>query len=169
MMTQRNLIDPPDCDTSRDAWRTPPGLFGLVQSEFPLAVDVAADHENHLLPYYFTAKQNALERKWTSPYGDNGWWWCNPPFSMLPEFARKAATEAYDGRFGVMIVPANKTEQRWWHADVIRAAREVRSIRGRVEFIPPPGVTASTPGFACCLLIYSERPPCAETRLVGWP
>ena len=44
----------------RDSWQTPPEIFAALHQEFRFVTDVAASAQNHLLPVYFSEKDDAL-------------------------------------------------------------------------------------------------------------
>jgi hypothetical protein len=87
--------------------------------------------------------------------------WCNPPYSNIAPWVGKAWREV-DALLVVMLLPANRTEQAWWQADV--EPHRDRGGRLRVEFLPgrirflKPGHLRIGPGdrppFGCCLLIW---------------
>ena len=162
MTSNLNLFPQPDIDTSRDAWRTPRWLFEALDREFHFICDMVADEQNHLCSRYVTTNQDALSIKWPR----EGRLWCNPPFSMLPEFTAKAAGESSMGVEVVMLVPAHRCEQGWWHQYVLGVASEILYIRKRVEYAPPPGVVSSGATFPSCLLVYG--PPDGDTRALSW-
>lgn len=70
-----------------------------------------------------------------------------------------------------MLLPANRTEQRWWQ-ELVEPFRDTRRFRGgirfrvrfvpgRVRFIRPAWVKPAKgdrPPFGVCLLIWERRP-----------
>lgn len=48
----------------RDSWQTPPEIFAALDRDFRFVADVAASAQNHLLPVYFTEKDDALAQDW---------------------------------------------------------------------------------------------------------
>lgn len=147
MQTQTAMFPEPECDTSRDAWRTPRWLFDLLDADYRFAIDLAADDSNHLCDRYLTTREDSLAVEW--PRKD--WCWLNPPFSRLAEFAAKAAAS---GSCVLMLCPSGKTEQVWWHESVIGKAEAILYPRQRIAYTPPPGALASSPAFASCLVRY---------------
>jgi site-specific DNA-methyltransferase (adenine-specific) len=140
-------------------------LFKALDAEFHFVIDLAADETNHLCPRYFTAGDDALRQAW--PRADEGWCWLNPPFSRLPGFSAEAASQHKHGSNVVMLVPAHRVEQAWWHTNVLGVASEIRFPRGRVEYVPPPGVRSSGPAFPSVIVVY-RWPVTFETRAVSW-
>lgn len=126
-------------------------------------LDVAASPENAKCKRFFTIEDDGLEQHWS------GRVWCNPPYSDCGAWVRKAWAEweSRDRMAGpfviVMLLPANRTEQRWWQEDVepYRDRRgeslHVEFLRGRMRFDRPSAVIGpkgDRPPFGCCLLIW---------------
>ncbi len=142
---------------------THPELFGQLHRRFTFTVDVAAAPHNTKLPRYFTRDQDGLSQSWA---GETVW--CNPPYSDIQPWVAKAWTEAPLAGDIVMLVPANRTEQRWWH-DLVEPYRDragspltVEFLPGRIRFLKR-GQTVigpnERPPFGCCLLIWHRPVP----------
>ena len=130
----------------RDDWRTPPVLFNRLHAMYHFTVDGAADKTNALLPNYWT---DAFDGPWVDERV-----FCNPPFSMKEAFAEKAAMLEAD--LVAMILPVNCMEQRWFHEYVIKKAFVLYVICGRVKFIPPPDVKATSPRFGSLVAVWGS-------------
>lgn len=150
-------------------------------------LDVAAAPHNAKCERFYTAEDDGLSQPWNLRPLDlsetlDTWAetaaervWCNPPYSDLGSWVSKAWSEwsgqRADGRrhplgpnLIVMLVPANRTEQRWWQ-EYVEPLRDrpdsdlrVEFLRGRMRF-DRPGWTkpakGDRPPFGCCLLIWS--------------
>ncbi len=148
-----NGLDDPD-----DRW-TPRRFIEELPYKFTL--DVAASSKNAVCNRYFDKAKNGLLQPWT---GERVW--CNPPYSDVEPWVRKAMTEIYTGCLLVaMLVPANRTEQPWWqnwiepnrdgrHTALIRIT--TRFIRSRVQF-GNVGNESKQPPFGCVLIVF--EPP----------
>jgi hypothetical protein len=91
---------------------------------------------------------------------------CNPPYSNIEAWVEKAWAEWRTCEVGliVMLLPANRTEQRWWqeHVEPFRDGRDrqgpsVEFLPGRPRFIRyEDGIVRPNerPPFGCCLLIW---------------
>lgn len=143
--------------------------FAPLHARFRFTIDAAASPSNAKLERYWTVDDDALTQSWA---GERVW--CNPPYSNIGDWVCKAWDEwQCTYRTGappeliVMLLPANRTEQRWWQEHV-----EPHRDRGdhlRVEFLPGrmrfdrPGAIigpkGDRPPFGCCLLIWP-----ADTR-----
>jgi len=110
-----------------DLWETPQDLFDKLDAEFGFTLDVCALPENAKCRRYFTPEEDGLRQKWT------GTCWMNPPYGrQIGLWVRKAFEAAQEGATVVCLLPA-RTDTRWWHEYVMRAA-EIRFLRGRLRF-----------------------------------
>jgi phage N-6-adenine-methyltransferase len=98
----------PDRDT--DDRRTPAPLWDPLHAEFGFTLDAAATADNTKCERFCA---DGLSESWAGHRV-----WCNPPYSDVPSWVAKAWSEA-EGTTGiVMLLPANRTEQRWWQEHV---------------------------------------------------
>lgn len=118
-------------------------------------LDVAAAPHNAKCDRYYTIEDNGLEQPW---YGRV---WCNPPYSDLGSWVQKAWDEWPHCETIVMLVPANRTEQKWWQEHVEMPRRngtlKVEFLPGRMRFDRPNatiGPKGDRPPFGCALLIW---------------
>ena len=139
---------------------TPPELFGPLNDRYGFTIDAAAAPHNAQLPRFWTKDDNGLAQSWA---GERVW--CNPPFSALEAWVRKAWAERDDTSLIVMLLPANRTEQPWWHTYVEpfrdRDEWDLRCefLPGRPRFLLAPGIKPRGPDirppFGLCLLIWN--------------
>ena len=145
----------PRTTDAADDRRTPRELYDALDREFGFTLDAAASDENALCERYFTAEQDGLVESWGAERV-----WCNPPFSSLPQWVRKAWLEHERAQLIVMLIPANRTALRWW-GEMVEPYRDrgdvltTRFIQGRVEFLAPgdPNRRGGAP-FGCALLVW---------------
>lgn len=131
---------------------TPPELFDPLNERFRFTLDVAAAPHNAKCERFFTIDDDGLKQSWA---GERVW--CNPPYSDLGSWVGKAWSEfslRYTPELVVMLVPANRTEQKWWQEKVEPwrdrgGLLRVTFVRGRQRFIMP-GQTEVLP---------NQRPP----------
>lgn len=126
----------------------------------PFTLDVAAAPHNAKVARFYTRADDGLAQSWA---GERVW--CNPPYSNLGSWVGKAWNE-YDRTRGiVMLLPANRVEQRWWqdHVEPFRdqegSPLHVRFLPGRLRFDRPHaeiGPKGDRPPFGCCLLIWDD-------------
>lgn len=150
-------------DVGTDDRATVAEVFGPLDAEFgPFTLDVAATAQNTKCSRYFDAATDGLAQSWGHETV-----WCNPPFSSIEPWVRKAWHETHRAAVEcdrvVMLLPANRTEQRWWqelvepYRDRTGSALRTRFLPGRVRFLAPGESTVrpgSRPPFGCVLLIF---------------
>ena len=140
----------------------PQGEFNLlIQRRFNLTIDAAAAPHNAKLERFWTEQDNALEQSWK---GERVY--CNPPYSDIAPWVEKAWAET-EAEIVVMLLPANRTEQKWWQ-NGIEPQRDRPGSGLRVEFLPgrlrflKPGQqiigTNERPHFGCVLCIWEAEP-----------
>lgn len=147
-----------------DDRRTPDHLWIEWHSIYRFTIDVAASKENAKLPRYYDEEADGLSQSW---YEESVW--CNPPYSDIGAWVEKSWREMAKGcRRVVMLIPANRTEQDWWHEHIepYRDGRgavngttvRVKFVRRRIAFdYPKHRPQPRSPMFGCCLLIWEPR------------
>jgi hypothetical protein len=137
-----------------DDRRTPPDLLAeclTIAGLDAVDLDAAATDANTVTARYC---RDGLAEPWS------GRVWVNPPYSACEAWVRKAHEERHRCERIVMLLPANRTEQRWWQ-DLVEPYRlqEPRRLAGKpleVYFLARrrrfdrPGWTIPTKG---------DRPP----------
>lgn len=142
-----------------DDRETHPLHFAMFEERYgPFTVDVAAAAHNTKCDRFYTREQDGLAQPWA---GERVW--CNPPFSRIEPWVRKAWAEHASTLGIAMLLPANRTEQKWWQRlveprrDRPGSALTVEFLPGRMRFLRP-GETEiqpnSRPPFGCCLLVW---------------
>lgn len=130
----------------------------------PFTLDVAASASNTKAPDFYTSLEDGLEQPWA------GRVWCNPPYSDCRAWVAKAWNEWENLERSLeviaMLLPANRTEQRWWQ-DLVEPRRDqsgsplrVRFLPGRMRFDRPSAVIGpkgDRPPFGCVLLTWGPR------------
>jgi site-specific DNA-methyltransferase (adenine-specific) len=105
-----------------DKWMTPPVIYDPLNAEFNFNYD----------PCPITWKEgdpDALIMNWGSRT------FCNPPYSRVKDFVKKASEEAQKDKVIVMLINAC-TDTKWFHEYIYNKA-EIRFVRGRISFIDP--------------------------------
>jgi phage N-6-adenine-methyltransferase len=149
-------------DDEIDDRGTPQDFWDQLNEQYRFTLDVAAAPHNAKTPEYYTRLADGLLQPW------HGSVWCNPPYSNLIDWLRKAWWE-WNSPGGptsiVMLLPANRPEQPWWQ-EYVEPYRDrpdtdltVKFLPGRLRFIKP-GATEVKPNerppFGCCLLVWSR-------------
>lgn len=150
------------CDLTDDR-RTPPEIYAPQHAMHRFTLDAAASVANAKCDRFFTIDNSGLSQSWV---GERVW--CNPPFSNCGAWVSKAWDEMRNGaELIVMLLPANRTEQKWWQQLVEpyrdRPPREgirlsVTFLQGRPRFIRPDFVIPAKgdrPPFGVCVLTWS--------------
>jgi phage N-6-adenine-methyltransferase len=156
-------------DDEVDDRGTPQNFWNELNERYHFTLDVAAAPHNAKTAEYYTRQRDGLSRYWWGSV------WCNPPYSGLDQWLRKAWREwEHSGRRSddkhvlqsiVMLLPANRPEQPWWQTyvepfrDRPGSPLSVQFLPGRLRFIKP-GATEVKPNerppFGCCLLVWSR-------------
>lgn len=119
-----------ESDDDVDDRRTPATVFDPLHTEHAFTLDAAANAENAKCPRYFDRSVDGLSQSWAGEVV-----WCNPPYSALAAWTRKALAEVASGcPKVVMLLPANRTEQRWWQ-ELIEPRRDA-GVGVRTRFLP---------------------------------
>ena len=148
-------------DNDVDDRATHPVDFARIdETHGPFTVDVAAAAHNTKCERFYDVDANGLGQDWT---GERVW--CNPPYSDIAPWVRKA-WECWASTSGItMLLPANRTEQSWWQQMVEpfrdRPGSPLRTEfqRGRWRFLKP-GDTTIEP---------NSRPPFGVVPLTWTP
>lgn len=145
-----------------DDRRTPPELIREcldVAGVDGLDLDVAATAENAVATDWIDAESDAMQSPWW------GRVWCNPPYSSIEPWVCRAWDQWAAGRCEaiVMLLPANRTEQRWWQESVepYRIVGMVAAyfLAGRRRFDRPGWVKPAKgdrPPFGLCVLAWTR-------------
>lgn len=145
---------------------TDPEFFAKLNEHRRFTVDVAAAEHNAKCARYYTRDDDGLSQSWVDERV-----WCNPPYSDIRTWVQKAWDEwesVTPPESIVMLLPANRVEQRWWqdlvepHRDRGGSPLRVQFLPGRMRFDRPgwtPGPKGDRPPFGCCLLMWDEVAP----------
>lgn len=119
---------------SNDNWRTPDWLYNYCEQMFgPFDVDLAASEANTKCKRYIDIATNALVTDWQA-YGNYGF--CNPPYSNLPPWLRRAKAYSQNKGFtSTWILPTFNGEKHWLTNVYQRGASYVINICGRIGFL----------------------------------
>jgi len=122
-------------------WETPTDLFDELNLEFGFTLDAAASDDNALCDDYYTREQDGAIQRWAGHTV-----FVNPPYDhkSLTRFMDKALAEMVgNGVTTVLLYPAHKTDQKWWHKlwRLYLSGQykiEIRWVKGRLTFGLPP-------------------------------
>jgi len=121
--------------TSQD-WQTPPHIYIKLGWDYGITFvrDLCASKENRICNKYYSKEQDCRYRDWTvGGFGEANW--CNPPYGdgIIPDIARLACRSKSRTNV-VMLVPCNKTDQKWFHEFAVDKAL-ILFVEGRIGFL----------------------------------
>lgn len=132
--------------------------FAPLQSRFQFTIDAAAAEHNAKLPRFFSESECGLTASWAAERV-----YCNPPYSDIGPWCRKAWSERL-ADVTVLLLPANRTEQRWWqetiepYRDRTGSVLTTEFLPGRLRFLKPGQKEIGPnerPPFGCVLCIWN--------------
>lgn len=132
-----------------DVRTTPRWLFDAFDARLHFGLDAAASADNALCERYIDQERDALTLDW-AVQSQGSAAWCNPPFSRLGEFARKAADTGRDIEVA-FAMPANRWEQAWLHDTVLESASYLVFPRGRVAY----GGSGKSPEWPSVVVVWT--------------
>lgn len=145
-------------DRDSDDRATDPVFFEALDKRFRFTLDVAASAQNTKCERFFDIDKDGLSQDWN---GERVW--CNPPFSDVRPWVEKAWTSLCP--VIVMLLPANRTEQKWWQ-ELVEPYRDRPGSPLTIEFLPNrlrfikfgrSRIGANErPPFGCCLLVWAS-------------
>lgn len=131
--------------SKRQDYMTPPEFMESLRGEFNFVLDIAASAKSAQAPRFYTEADDAFTEDWAEDAKD-GAYWANPPFSDKPTPEKPWLRPLADWIFrawwfrrkatGVWLLPANKTDQDFFHRLVIPYA-EIRYVHKRIHFLDP--------------------------------
>ena len=120
--------------SANDNWKTPIDVYNKLDQEFQFDFDPCPLNDN---PDF-----DGLTIEWGNCS------FCNPPYSKIADWCRKAYSEHIKGKTVVMLIPS-RTDTRYWH-DYIMKANEIRFIKGRLKF----GDSKNSAPFPSAIIIF---------------
>lgn len=146
-MAQHNSTTPL---SERDSWATPQYLFNWLDAIFNFDVDLAAHESNAKCKSFYTECNNGLGQNW-SLHHDVGF--CNPPYSDIKPWIRKAIHEMQYGFTTAMLIPTPNGES--YYKDVFDFASDIIFIQGRIGFIGADGNPKSGNTRGSCVVVFT--------------
>lgn len=152
----------------RDYWETPQEIVeeGSYLLNFVPLIDAAATAENSKCVHFISEEMDALETDWVEyakSLGLKPHFFLNPPYSkgLINLFMMKAFTEARKGASVMCLIPPSVSSS-WWH-DSVEVARDLgmltqKNRRGRINYIPPPGVEESSARGDATFVLFRPNP-----------
>ena len=115
--------------TGTDNWATPIPFFSRLKKRFDFKLDACAEPWSAKCERFYTKEDDGLFKAWES------WTWCNPPYTNILGWYRKAHEEALRGNSSVVLTFA-RTDTKAFHRHALKAS-EIIFLKGRLKFIDP--------------------------------
>ena len=109
-----------------DEWETPLSLYRRLDDIYHFTGDACCTTENKKHDNHHTKEQDAITRDWFTVT------FCNPPYSNIRGFVKKAYDESLSGKIIIVLIPA-RTDTRYFHEYCMKAS-ELIFITGRLQF-----------------------------------
>jgi len=156
-------------DKPKDCWETPPDFWAWIARNFDPGVDICATKQNAKCALYSPFDSNNWPwRTFNCVELSNGVIWCNPGYSDLRPWVRRAIEAAHDG-YTVLLLTHDNWNAEWFRLAYAHAS-EVYLLIPRIHFLPAPGVEASTPRNNNMLFVLRPEGACAmyKMRPIDW-
>lgn len=111
----------------RDLWQTPKPIFDHYNEIFNFTTDVASSSLNRFCQDHRSEKMDGLLTGW----GDTNW--CNPPYSDITPWVKKAIEQQKLGRQTAMLIPSDTSVG--WFKLAFDNCTECHFVSGRISFI----------------------------------
>lgn len=116
----------------RDLWQTPIELYEYLNARFNFVCDVAASDHNYLHLNYLTESYDSVLNGWS--HLKSGYAFCNPPYSRILPWVKRAREAADHGVGTVMLLPVDTSVE--WFNELRKLASEIYFIvNGRISFV----------------------------------
>jgi len=143
---------------AQDNYGTPKAIFDALDAEFNFFFDICASDTNHKCFDYFTIDDDALTKQWakeTNHIIEGTYIWCNPPYSNITPWVRKAQESQINGVGVVMLIMADPSVN--WFKEALQTASEIRFIMGRISFINDQGKAVTGNNKGSCVLVFDPH------------
>ena len=112
-----------------DDYITPVGLMDYLKTKYDFNLDACSTDDNPtVLPNWYTKEDDGLLCGWIT------WTYCNPPYSQVSLWVKKAIEEQKKGNKSVMLLPA-RTDTKWFHEFLYKKKNiEITFWKGRLKF-----------------------------------
>lgn len=155
----------------RQCWRTPPELWGRMNRIWQFYMDAAASTQSALCGLWcgpdhpHTNRRDGLSADWASRT------YCNPGFSNITPWLEKAHNEVRRRGIDLAVVMTHVQTSSRWFCDWAMRSDEIIFLTPRVQFVPVPGIPASTNSRDNMLVVYRRsvcEPPRPQFRVWNW-
>jgi phage N-6-adenine-methyltransferase len=137
----------------RQCWKTPRQLFSALHERFSFDVDAAADDSNHLLPHYWTVREDGIAQL-EARGNDALRAFVNPPGAAIYPWVEAARYRWVRGALTVLLLPS-RTDSAWFHEHA--RCGQVFFSRGRVSYEPADGANESKNSAGSVLVVFDPE------------
>ena len=135
--------------SGKDNWGTPPDFFERLQGRFDFQLDVCAEPWSAKCADFYTIADDGLTKPWKT------WSWCNPPYSNILGWYKKACWEAERGSSSAVLTFA-RTDTKAFHEYALRAS-EIIFLKGRLKFVDPETQKPKNPAPSPSMLVVFDK------------
>ncbi|MDD4865163.1 MAG: DNA N-6-adenine-methyltransferase [Alishewanella agri] len=133
-------------------WRAVRDAEALIGQPFVLDA-CAMDKPTAKAPVFISPQQDSLKTPW---HTTNGAVWCNPPFTMKPQFLNRASEQAKIGQINIMVMLPFEPCTNWWRTFVSGKATAVYMPDGRYSYLDPvTKLLVPNINFVSCFLLFT--------------
>lgn len=147
--------------SENDEWETPWELFIKYDKIYKFDLDVCASKENSKCEEWIDKTEDALKLKWHK-ITKTKTVWCNPPYSNVKDWIKKAYEESLSGITIVMLIPA-RTDTIAWHDYIFPHAR-IEFLKGRLKF----SNSKNNAPFPSAIVIFEGKNMLSEELIKGF-
>lgn len=156
----------------RQEWETPPDFWQTINAKYEFQVDVCASPENSKCEYYISSEMDSLNgwRPWVvggiagaiEAQEHNGEYqhiraWCNPGFSDVQQWHKKAFEQAQNHASGLVVVIGIPGASQEWYKFAQTHADEIIDLSPRVHYLAPWPLKQSSNNRESMLFVYRRK------------
>ena len=114
--------------SQKQNWKTPKEFYDILDKEFQFTFDPCPEDRVIKVFGALQSKFDGLSMNW----GERNF--VNPPYNQVSKWIKKGFQESQKGKLVVFLIPA-RTDTKWFHELILPHAKEIRFIKGRLQFI----------------------------------
>jgi len=122
-------------DIIKDSWQTARPIHVNFDKKYNFTADVAASKVNALNKNFITIEENALITPWNKFDNDDSYVWCNPPYSDIGPWIKRATNQRDEHKIGCVMLLPNQTSTEWFRNGVDWADELIIVTSGRFSFV----------------------------------
>jgi len=112
-----------------DEYGTPHEFYHMLDEMFKFTLDPCSTELNRRCVKYYTKEDDGLSKSWKDEVV-----FVNPPYGNISSWVKKSYKESVENNaLVVMLIPA-RTDTKYWHDYIMRAASAIYFVKGRLKF-----------------------------------